>query len=150
MAGGHTMTARPQRMRFRWAADPDGTMPMTTFLATLSRLRGALYYTALDPDDPRDLDVKVRLVHVEHSKGKEFSAVADVSVSNGHVVPGVGAELVRNLGRFRSAKPSAGPPIRDMDTLNAYQRLTEPLQRDADRKITIAAGGHSIAITKRY
>jgi hypothetical protein len=141
---------RAQRITVDFAADPDGTLSLPAFLSELDRLRSALYYTARDPDDP-DAVLRVRVRIVDLSRQKTFKVVADAAVSNGHVLPThVGKTLVANLSRLKSARISAGPPIRDMDVLQAYQRLGEPVQRQTTRQVTIASGGSRIAINKQY
>jgi hypothetical protein len=144
--------SRRHLIKVRFDPDADGTLSLTAFLAQLDRLRAALYYTARDPADPdAHLTVRIRVLDLTHDTA--FGVVADTAVFNGHPlsVP-VAKQLVTNLAEFRTARPATGPParLRDMDVLQAYQRLAEPVQKERTRQVTIAAGGRQVSITKGY
>src|SRR5581483_7647249 len=113
---------RQGRMSLRWQPDADGTLSLSAFLGMLVPLRVALFYTARDPDVPSaDLKVRVKIIDLKHVQSG-YSVVLATSLHNGHESPfPVAKELVSTLGRFRSVPVDAGPPIRDMDALHAYQ-----------------------------
>jgi hypothetical protein len=132
--------------------DPDGTISLAGFLESLGKIRAALFYTArlgASPEASRSLQLQYRIVHLAHKS--PFKVVLEASVLNGHDDPtSVGPEMVRNLSRLQNVSLKRPPPVTDMDALQAYRRIGDPVERYGTGKLMIQSGRSRVSITRDY
>jgi hypothetical protein len=132
--------------------DPDGTISLAGFLDGLEKIRAALFYTArisADVEPGRPIQVRYKIIDLDHRS--PFKVVLEASVMNGRAdSTSIGLEMVRNLSRLTKVSPKGAPPIRDIDALQAYRRIGDPVERHMTGKLMIQSGRSRVQITHDY